>query len=750
MKSKFLGILLFLIFLTPGSLLAQGLFQSFGLPRTVAATGQTEVLGGIIVSMTQGPVAADTLVIDVSPLQITNAHAADISVTTVGLTVGATTIDTTNNLVQIPVTSSSGSTASMTINGIRVAIAGTNTTSLNAKLSWLNGQNFFTGASSVRVISAVQSALVTQPIMDPFVIYAGQLVRSTSTIHVAEGFATAFSNSAQYGQTGPTQVRIRVTDFPDGIQMVFPASVTANESAAALTTVGGNATGLTSAFGNNIVTYNFNKIAESDNLTESFDIKFSVNIIGAISDTPLQPTIEVTLAPIGGATPNATFPATDIPRYAEDEQLVQAGTSRTITKILYWTGIDGSFQNQVHITNASGLFANLTIDAVDSTGKAVTGAGITNPAKLSLTANQSIIRSVSDLFGNAAGVASIRIQSTNPDLLAVAVVTGNGVNEAAPFMTRAVTGAAVPVVNATAKLQLMNPGSAPVNGTITIHSPQGALMGSTQVNIAPLASTTVSLTALSNGQSGYATLAFSDAVIAFESFGSSNLMAVTPPAEQGGLFIPFVAGGNGFQTDANVVNTSDQTITLQAQLFTASGSQSGSTQTITLAPGQQLASSLQSVFSVPQLPDTGYVRIYVQQLSKGFFKYYPTITGFAQIRSSQGGSTAIPLSTYQLADAFVLGDGVGSGSFEGVSMVNPTAAPVSVTVQALNLDGSVAGTATLTLNAGQAVSQLTSQLFTSGIPPQTVIRVTASAPIAVTAIIGSTGLDQFRALPVLR
>jgi hypothetical protein len=748
MKSKFLGIVLFLVFLTPGSLLAQGLFQSFGISRTVAATGQTEILGGIIVSMTQGQVKSDTLVIDVSPLQITNASAADISVTTVGLTVGATTIDTTNNLVQIPVTSSSGSTASMTINGIRVAIAGTNTTSLNAKLSWLNGTNFFTGSSSPQVITAVQSPLVTQPIMDPFVIYNGQVVRSTSTIHVAEGYATAFSNSALYGQTGPTQVRIRVTDFPEGIQMLFPASVTANESGATLTTVGGGTRGLTSAQGNNIVTYNFNNVAESDNLTESFDIKFSVSTIGDISD--LQPTIEVAIVPIGTATPNSTFPATDIPRYAEDENLVQAGTSRTITKVLYWTGIDASLQNQVHITNASGRGTNLTIDAFDSTGKAVTGNGVTNPAKLSLSANQSLVRSVSDLFGTAAGVASIRIQSTNPDLLAAAVATGNGVNEAAPFIARAVAGAAVPVVNAAAKLQLMNPGSAAVNGTIAIRSPQGALVESTQVSIAPLASTTVSLAALSNGQSGYATLAFSDAVIAFESFSPSNLMAVTPPAEQGGLFIPFVAGGNGFQTDANVVNTSDQTITLQAKLFTASGSQAGSTQSITLAPGQQLASSLQSVFSLQQVPDAGYVQINVPQLSKGFFPYYPTVTGLAQIRSQQGGSTVIPLSTYQLADAFVLGDGVGAGSFEGVAMVNPTAGPVSVTLQALNLDGSVAGTASLTLNAGQVVSQLTSQLFTGGLPAQTVLRVTSSAPIAVTAIIGSTGLDQFRALPVLR
>src|SRR5437762_3971376 len=101
MKSIFSG-LLFLIFIAPGSLLAQGLFQGAGLPRAVTATGQTEVIGPIMVSMTQGPAGTGTLVIDVSPLQLTNANASDISVTGAGITVGATTIDTTNNLDQIP------------------------------------------------------------------------------------------------------------------------------------------------------------------------------------------------------------------------------------------------------------------------------------------------------------------------------------------------------------------------------------------------------------------------------------------------------------------------------------------------------------------------------------------------------------------------------------------------------------------------------------------------------------------------
>ena len=136
-------------------------------------------------------------------------------------------------------------------------------------------------------------------------------------------------------------------------------------------------------------------------------------------------------------------------------------------------------------------------------------------------------------------------------------------------------------------------------------------------------------------------------------------------------------------------------------------------------------------------------------LTKGFFTYYGAIAGVARLRSSQGGSTVIPVSP-PLADSFVLGDGTGSSGFVGVALVNPTSSNVAVTLQALSLDGSVAATAGVVLTAGQVVSQLTTQLFATPLPAQLVIRVTSSAPIAVAAISGSATSDQFRSLPVLR
>src|SRR5262249_43859665 len=161
-------------------------------------------------------------------------------------------------------------TASLRIDGIRVAVAGTGITSFNAKLSWLNTRNAFTSSPSVQVINAVQSGLVTQTITDPFLVYAGQVVRSTSTIHVGEGYASAFPNPSKFGQRVPPEFPTRVTNFPDGLLMIFPATVTANESPATLNTAGGGAVSLTSGF--NTVTYNFSQAANSDDVAESFDI----------------------------------------------------------------------------------------------------------------------------------------------------------------------------------------------------------------------------------------------------------------------------------------------------------------------------------------------------------------------------------------------------------------------------------------------------------------------------------------------
>jgi hypothetical protein len=740
MKTNFLVLLLLtvVIFLSANPLSAQAFFRGVGVPVTVASTGQTEVIGMIVVAMTSAPAVPDTLVINLSPLQITNANPTDIVVKATGLAVGATTIDTVNSLVEIPLQASFTSTASMNIQGIRVAVAGTGITSFNAQLSWLNSGNVFISGPSVPVISSVQAPIVAKSITIPSAV-TGQSNLTRSTIQIAEGFPGAFSNSSQYGQSGPTQLQITVTDFPFGEQLQFPVTVTANETLAVLTTVSGGPVTLT---GNGTATYVYSSIDNSGILAESFNI--NMDLIPAIN---AQPTIHVTLAPIGAATPSSALPTMNIPRYAEDEVLVAPASSLTPKKILYWTGINPSLQNQIEVTNpASSQSSKLTLDALDSKGNAVSGTGVTSPVRITLSANQSLMSSVSNLFGTVAGISSIRIQSTTPDLLAAAFITGNGVNQAVPFVSLPVTSLIFPIVTDGAQFYIMNTTVAPITGTLTLLTAEGDPVSASAISLPPLGSTVLPVPTGRAPQSGYASAVFSDSVIAYESFGKGNLEPIQPPAAQPSIFAPFIAGGTSFKPSVKLINVSHQVITLNAGLFGSNGSLLA-TQPITMQPTEEVVETMQQMFS--QSPDTAYVEFALPQTGQGIFASYPLIDGQAQLETTQGGSTVIPLSASQSADTFILGQAISSTAFEGIAFLNPTKSNVSVTVRALKIDGSVAATATLTLAARQLNAQLTSQLFDGTLPPQTVIRVTSSAPIAVTGITGSTGLDQILALPVM-
>jgi hypothetical protein len=734
MKTNFL-VLLFLIFLSANPLSAQAFFKGIGVPVPVASTGQTEVIGLIVVAMTSAPAVPDTLVINLSPLQITNANPTDIVVKATGLAVGATMIDTVNSLVEIPVPASFTSTASMSIQGIRVAVAGTGITSFNAQLSWLNSANIFISGPSVPVISSVQAPIVAKSITTPSAVF-GQSNLTRSVIQIAEGFAGAFSDSSQYGQTGPTQVQITVTDFPFGEQLAFPVNVTANETIASLTTIGGGT--LTA---NGTVTYVYSSGGNSSGIAQSFSINMDLT-----PATNAQPTIHVTVAPIGVAVQSAAVPL-NIPRYAEDEVLIEPASSQTPKKVLYWTGINPSLQNQIEVTNPASQSSKLTIYAFDSKGNAISGTATTSPITMTLLPNQSVVSSISTLFGTATGISSIRIQSTTPDLLAAAFITGNGVNQAVPFVSLPVTSMIFPIVTDGAQFYVMNTTAASITGTLTLLTGEGDPVSGSAINLPPLGSTVLPVPTVGKApQSGYASAVFSDSVIAYESFGKGNLEPIQPPAAQPSIFAPFIAGGTSFKPSVKLINVSHQVVTLNAGLFGSNGSLLA-TQPITMQPTEEVVETMQQMFS--QSPDTAYVEFALPQTGQGIFASYPLIDGQAQLETTQGGSTVIPLSANQSADTFILGQAISSTAFEGIALLNPTTSNVSVTVRALKVDGSVAATATLTLSPRQLSAQLTSQLFNGALPPQTVIRVTSSAPIAVTAITGSTGLDQILALPVM-
>jgi hypothetical protein len=666
----------------------------------------------------------------------------DIRVAANGITVGATTIDVDNNIVRIPV--NAGATAgSIRVDGIRVSVAGTSASSISARLSWENALNVFSSGNVLTLVNAVQAGLAADPITERFLVFNGQVVHDTSTISLREGYASAWTNSTDFGQTVPTRVRIRVTELPANLQLTFPATVTAKNSGATLTTVEGSSVTLPRANGNAEVSYNFAGTSESFSIVEAFDILFTARLTGFPGTS--QPMIEVGLGPIGTVIPDPSLP-TDVPRFDKEDIVVQEGSSRIITKVLYWTGISSLMQNQINLFNPSSNVANLTIDAFTASGTAVT-----NPVKLSLSANQSIVSTTSELFGATAGIASIRVQSTGPDVLATGVVSDAGRSESIPFESRTMASFLVPVINQGAQLSLFNPNSAPVSGKLTLRTEEGQTVSSPLVTLNALASTTLALGSTFNNSSGYMSGDFPAPVIAFESFGDANtlnLLAMQPPAAVASLYAPISVNGNGFQTDVNLVNLSDGTITLRGQLYNGTGALVEPGVLITLHPGEQLAANVSKIF--PHTAPTGFIRFDSPFSTSAIFTQYPPISGHVQIRSAQGGSTVVPLTAYPLQDQYILGSGTAAGEFEGITLINPAAAAVTVTLQALNSSGTMVGTSSLTLDPGQVVSRLSTEFFSGGLPAQSVIRITASAPIVTSAITGSNNLDTLRSLPVLR
>ena len=738
------------LFLFNPQLSAQGIFRAFGFATTVTATGQTELVGSVHLALTLGSTLADTLVIDLSPFQITNANTPDIQIAAAGnLTAGTVTIDSVQTQVHIPINGGATS-GSLRVDGIRIAMAGTNASSVSARPAQPNRANYLE-RDSVVVADRVRSGLVVDPMTDKFRIVGNTIIDNSGRIVLHEGYETAFTNALEFGQNSATRVRIRVTDFPSGLTLKFPASISAEESSATLTTVEGTAIDLPRPNGNTEVIYTFGSAANSKDLTETFKITFNVTISGNVQ--LLQPTIAVSLAPIGAAQPSAAFPATNVPRYAEENLIALEGTSLIITKTLYWTGIDGSVSNKLSMFNPTSTTANLTLTGFDADGKEVTGANVTNPLKHSLLANQSLNVLLTDLFGSSSSsITTVRVQSTNSEVVGLGTTTGPGISDSVILVDRGLPTFDLPVIGGQARFHFFNPLSSAVTGTLNLLSPSGVALGSTTISLASMSSVSRSLQDLFGTTTGaHVTGSFSTSVVAFEHVSGETMDSAAAQAAVGvaALYIPFIASGGGYQTEINLINRSDDTVTVMAQLFDSQGVAVGSGRPISLVPAQQFVGMAADLFQ-QQTFMTGYVRIQVPQFSKAFWTYYPAISGHARIRSSQSGSTVLPLSAYPQTESSILNSGSLPSQYQGIAIVNPTTAQATVTLQAIGSTGTLLATATVNLGPGQISSRLISEYFTITIPESSVIRVSSTAPIVTTSITGSLNGDTLRSTPGLR
>jgi hypothetical protein len=752
-----ISFLIALAMLLPYEANAQGFFDKVSIPKTVIATGQTETLGMIELTLRQNNTASDTLTIDVSPLQVTNKSAADIRITTLGaITLGATTIIADQGQVKIPVNAGAAS-GSIIIEGIRVAVAGTGATAVTAKLSWDRGQNYFTSGApssltnsvSLPVVNAVQSGMTVDPVTSSFVVYNNQVVRNTATVVVHEGYAGAWVNSTDFGQDTPTQVQLRVSDIPVGLTLHFPASVTANETGNTLTTGGGipvDVTGDTpSLAGNSTVVYSYTGSTPSS-VPQSFNIPFTVSVTETVGTT--LPTIEASLYPIGAAVPTATLPATNVTRFAANYLLALPGTSKIVTQTLYWTGIDNNKDNRLSVFNPTSGSTNLTLTALDATGHALGSS----PVQQSLASNHGLESTLADLFGSGLAIATVQIQSTASGILALGTSTGSGVSGSIAVSQQPVLGFMLPSFGDNASLSFFNPQSVATSGKVTLLSVQGTPLASGTVTLPSMSSTTVSAQQLfGTTATGQIAAQFVNPVVMSEtSIVGNGVNYVQPqiPYEVTSWYVPFIASGGGYETDLSLINPSaQQTLSLRAQLFDNQGNPQGSAQQVALAPGAQLLTTVSQLFNL-STATAGYVQIQVSAVMQWVLSYYPGLIGYARVHVGSIASTTFPLTAYAVSTSYELNT-AGSGQYQGLAVLNPNGSVATVTVQAIDSNGTALATATVSLKPGQFSTKLLSELFGAAVPEHSILRVSSSEPVVSISLSGSNSLSSLRAIPVL-
>ena len=634
-------------FLFGTSASGQGVFLPIGIPRTAAGTGHTELAGPIHLALRSGTTLADTVVVDPSPFKITNANSADIRVTSSGnLVAGAPTIDSTANLLRVPI-NGGGSSGSVRIEGLRLSLSNSGAASVPIRVFFGESKNVMLPSFRVVVIGRILPGLTAPNMTDRFSIYNDQVVDASAVITFAEGFASSFTSSGDFGQTGGTRIRIRVSDFPSGLQMQFPASLSAAKTGATLTTVEGTTIELPRPDGSTEVIYVYSQAGDSSSELESFDVTFTVTASGTVE--VLQPTIEISLAPIGVDVPTDAFPSTAIPRFSEDNIVVLAGSSRIVTQRLYWTGIEPSLENRLSLLNSGQRTSNVTVEGLLKNGTTLVRSTVTVPA------GQSWAQSLDSLFETGLeNLAAIEVQSTGDGLFAVGTVFGANSEESTVLARRGVSDFIIPAGLESDRISLLNTGASAANGTLRLRSETGSDVAEFSVTLEPRASFSSALSEVfPQGSGAYISGSFDRPVVGTVSSPSTErLRIMTARATTGTpqLFIPLIVSGNGYESMLTLINPTKEKVSLTATINGETLSESSTE--ITLEPGESSTRPVTDLFGPVAAVSVGYIRLDIPGVSKGFFTTYPNIDGHVEIRSGAGrSSTTIPVSRYSWTTA---------------------------------------------------------------------------------------------------
>ncbi len=246
MKTKTLLIAAVMFLGLTAAAFAQATYSVGSLPVTaVINTGQVERTGDVTFTQTSGTSNTGTITISYG-VPITVAFSSVIVTGTSGTycpTGGCTTPPTAGQAVtglSINASASSNSAGVLVINvpsnmtsgsfsvsGVRVAVAGTTLTTLNASISTTNNA-IVAGQTAVTVISSIGAGIASIKTTTVGEINAttGTATTAPAVITIKEGFLNAFGDTANSTEAG---VRITLSAAPPaGVTITFPATASSN------------------------------------------------------------------------------------------------------------------------------------------------------------------------------------------------------------------------------------------------------------------------------------------------------------------------------------------------------------------------------------------------------------------------------------------------------------------------------------------------------------------------------------------
>jgi len=291
---------------------AQATFTVGSIPvTTVVASGLTEKTGDVTFSTVYNspPIITGTITINYG-VPITFIGGIFIGAAPVPTT-DIQVLSSTNGQLVLGIMQQLAVPYSFRVSGVRVAVANSGLTVLDASISTTNNA-LTAGETTVRVINSIQPGIASFTVANAVnfnSIFGGGC--STATLNITENFLNAYgvTNVTDTTQSVSTMVRITVSAIPDGLELTFPGTAgTMWTRALSNGDLANSAITLPDGLGTTSVYYR----VTSDTSATAIDIlSIPVQVCGFVPMDLGSVTATATLAPIGTVAPGP------IPRYVE-------------------------------------------------------------------------------------------------------------------------------------------------------------------------------------------------------------------------------------------------------------------------------------------------------------------------------------------------------------------------------------------------------------------------------------------------